>query len=243
MLLASANIGYCSRSSAWQFLWIHFKGYGCREFFRSVCADGLFFLHPENPEPIYSLYKRLIPLLSTHTLANDLHTSELLGAFLHTIARYQLWGEEKRIPAAIEQTIAFIHENYHENLSVEQLAERENYSVYHFTKLFKKYTGQSPYQYILSTRLRHAQQMLLSTDYTIEEVSRFNNFSSCSRFISIFTKAFGMTPPPVPSEFCFQESFKAVICHSLQDTCFFYLYKNRFLCYNKKVKIMMEQVL
>jgi AraC-like DNA-binding protein len=194
MLLASANIGYCSRSSAWQFLWIHFKGYGCREFFRSVCADGLFFLHPENPEPIYSLYKRLIPLLSTHTLANDLHTSELLGTFLHTIARYQLWGEEKRIPAAIEQTIAFIHENYHGNLSVEQLAERENYSVYHFTKLFKKYTGQSPYQYILSTRLRHAQQMLLSTDYTIEEVSRFNNFSSCSRFISIFTKAFGMPP-------------------------------------------------
>ena len=194
MLLASANIGYCSRSSVWQFLWIHFKGYGCREFFRSICADGLFFLHPENPEPIYSLYKRLIPLLSTHTLANDLHTSELLGTFLHTIARYQLWCEEKRISAAIEQTIAFIHENYHGNLSVEQLAERENYSVYHFTKLFKKYTGQSPYQYILFTRLCHAQQMLLSTDYTIEEVSRFNNFSSCSRFISIFTKAFGMPP-------------------------------------------------
>ena len=169
-------------------------GYGCREFFRSICADGLFFLHPENPEPIYSLYKRLIPLLSTHTLANDLHTSELLGTFLHTIARYQLWCEEKRISAAIEQTIAFIHENYHGNLSVEQLAERENYSVYHFTKLFKKYTGQSPYQYILFTRLCHAQQMLLSTDYTIEEVSRFNNFSSCSRFISIFTKAFGMPP-------------------------------------------------
>ena len=26
-------------------------------------------------------------------------------------------------------------------------------------------------------------------------------------------------------------------------SCFFYLYKNRFLCYNKKVKITMEQVL
>ena len=136
----------------------------------------------------------MIPLLSTHTLSDDLHISELLGAFLHTIARYQLWGEEKKVPAAIEQTIAFIHENYQRNLSVEQLAERENYSIYHFTKLFKKYTGQSPYQYILSTRLHHAQQMLVSTDYTIEEVSRFNNFSSCSRFISFFTKAFGMTP-------------------------------------------------
>lgn len=185
---------YCSRSAPWQFLWIHFRGYGCREFFRNVCADGLFFLHPENPEPIYSLYRQLIPLLSKHTLSDDLHTSELLGAFLHTIARYQLWGEEKMIPAAIEQTIAFIHENYQRNLSVEQLAERENYSIYHFAKLFKKYTGQSPYQYILSTRLHHAQQMLMSTDYTIEEVSRFNNFSSCSRFISFFTKAFGMTP-------------------------------------------------
>lgn len=185
---------YCSRSAVWQFLWIHFRGYGCREFFRNVCADGLFFLHPENPEPIYSLYRQLIPLLSKHTLSDDLHTSELLGSFLHTIARYQLWGEEKMIPDAIEQTVAFIHENYQRNLSVEQLAERENYSIYHFAKLFKKYTGQSPYQYILSTRLHHAQQMLVSTDYTIEEVSRFNNFSSCSRFISFFTKAFGITP-------------------------------------------------
>ncbi len=185
---------YCSRSSVWQFLWIHFNGYGCREFFRKICTDGLFFLHLENTEPIYSLYRQLIPLLTTHTLSDDLHISELLGSFLYTIARYQLWGEEKRIPTAIERSIAYIHENYQKNISVEQLAERESYSIYHFAKLFKKYTGQSPYQYILSTRLRQAQQMLLSTDYSIEEVSRFNNFSSCSRFISLFTKAFGTTP-------------------------------------------------
>ena len=185
---------YCSRSATWQFLWIHFKGYGCREFFRKLCQDGFFFLHLENAEPVYTLYRQLIPLLAAHTVADDLNVSELLGSFLYTIARYQLWGEKKKIPIAIGHTIAYIHENYQQNLSVESLAARENYSVYHFTKLFKKYTGQSPYQYILSIRLRNAQQMLISTDYSVEEVSRFNNFSSCSRFISFFTEAFGMTP-------------------------------------------------
>ena len=199
---------YCSRSPIWQFLWIHFKGYGCREFFKKICSDGLFFLHLENTEPIYKLYKQLIPLLSTHTLSDDLHISELLGSFLYTIARYQLWGEEKKIPSAIEQTITYIHENYQRNLSVQHLAERENYSIYHFTKLFKKYTGQSPYQYILSIRLRQARQMLLSTDYSIEEVSRFNNFSSCSRFISLFTKAFGMTPLQYRKNSAFTSSTK-----------------------------------
>lgn len=185
---------YGSRSPAWQFLWIHFKGYGCREFFRKLCPDGVFYRHLENTEPVYKLYNQLIPLLSAHTVDADLSVSELLGSFLHTVARYSLWGEEKKMPDSVARTISYIQENFQHSISVEDLAKRASYSVYHFTKLFKKYTGQSPYRYILMTRLRSAQQMLLSTDLSIEEVSRFNNFSSCSRFIAFFTEAFGMTP-------------------------------------------------
>lgn len=185
---------YCSQSDVWQFLWIHFKGYGCREFFRRLCPDGVFYMHMEQPEPIYSLHHQLPPLLLSQTVADDLRASELLGGFLHTVASYTLWGETQRMPDSIERTVAYLQQHYQENVSVQALAERENYSIYHFTKLFGKYTGQTPYQYILSLRLRNAQQMLVTTDYSIEEISRFNNFSSCSRFISYFVKRYGITP-------------------------------------------------
>ena len=185
---------YCTKTPVWQFLWIHFKGYGCRELFRKVCPEGIFYLHLEQPEPIYTLYQQLVPLLMNQTVADDLRASELLGSFLHTVAGYALWGEAQRMPLPIERTVAYLQQHYQENISVGVLAERENYSVYHFTKLFARYTGQTPYQYILSLRLRGAQQMLVTTNYSVEEISRFNNFSSCSRFIAYFVKHFGVTP-------------------------------------------------
>ncbi len=185
---------YCTKTPVWQFLWIHFKGYGCRELFRKVCPEGIFYLHLEQPEPIYTLYQQLVPLLTNQTVADDLRASELLGSFLHTVAGYALWGEAQRMPLPIERTVAYLQQHYQENISVGVLAERENYSVYHFTKLFARYTGQTPYQYILSLRLRGAQQMLVTTNYSVEEISRFNNFSSCSRFIAYFVKHFGVTP-------------------------------------------------
>jgi len=185
---------YCTKQPVWQFLWIHFKGYGCRELFRNLCPDGIFYMHLEKTEPIYTLYQQLIPLLLSQTVADNLRVSELLGTFLHTVAGYTLWGEAQQMPLPIERTIAYLQQHYQENISVGLLAERENYSVYHFTKLFAKYTGQTPYRYLLSMRLRNAQRMLITTNYSIEEISRFNNFSSCSRFISCFAKHFGTTP-------------------------------------------------
>lgn len=185
---------YESRSGLWRFLWIHVKGYGAREFFNRMAPSGLLYRRMRNTAPIHELYEALVPLVESPTPENNLEASERIGNFLHRLARYTVVEEESALPDALGRTLAYIREHLEEDLTVDGLAARENYSTSYFTHLFSDRMGISPYRYVLRQRLQSAAAMLLFTERRVEDIARQYRFTDAGQFIGHFRCYFGVTP-------------------------------------------------
>ena len=54
--------------------------------------------------------------------------------------------------------------------------------------------GVSPYQYVQITRINRAKELLMSTDFRINEIADAVGFSSAMRFTKFFSDMTGMSP-------------------------------------------------
>ena len=94
----------------------------------------------------------------------------------------------------IRALLAFVHENYQNPLSLEAIATAGNVSKTECLRCFRKYTGYSPYQYLLRYRLQAGEALLKSSDKTVTDISFQLQFPSPSAFIASFRRFYGMTP-------------------------------------------------
>ena len=88
----------------------------------------------------------------------------------------------------------YINECYAEDLTLEMVAEHSGFSKFHFSRLFKKYTGTTFYDYLIYKRLQAAEQMLAEADLSITDVALRTGFSSISTFNRTFKRKKNCTP-------------------------------------------------
>ena len=89
---------------------------------------------------------------------------------------------------------SYINDHCTEALSIDALASMAGFSKYHFSRLFKQFTGISCYEYLISRRLAYAERLLLQPDLSITEVAMQSGFNSLSTFNRIFKTAKSCTP-------------------------------------------------
>jgi AraC family transcriptional regulator len=94
----------------------------------------------------------------------------------------------------LAQALAYIEQHLDQSLSLEEIAADLNLSVYHFGRLFKQSTGQSPYQYVLQQRVERAKQLLMQPDLSITEVAIACGFSHAAHLAKHFRQHTGLTP-------------------------------------------------
>ena len=94
----------------------------------------------------------------------------------------------------IRKSIAFLNENYAENVSVERLARISNYSVAQFRRLFSKLMHMSPSQYVTRVRINAAKALLRTTDWRIADIAAETGFCDHSHFIKTFRAMTALTP-------------------------------------------------
>lgn len=97
--------------------------------------------------------------------------------------------------ALCDEVLSFIHENYATaSLTNKEIAEKFNYHPYHLSRIIKQETGKTLHQYLTYYRLRIAKNLLITTQYDIEEISWRSGFCSAAYFIKTFRLNTGMTP-------------------------------------------------
>ena len=87
----------------------------------------------------------------------------------------------------------YMDNNYKEKLNLELFSRIRFVSKYHLLRLFKRYYGQTPNQYLMDKRIEKAKECIrngLSVSDTCYEVG----FESLGSFSSLFKRKTGFTP-------------------------------------------------
>jgi transcriptional regulator GlxA family with amidase domain len=88
----------------------------------------------------------------------------------------------------------WMHSSYHEEITLELLAEKFDISVRSLNRRFKEATGKSPMQYLQQIRIENAQELLKTSNLSIAEVAFSVGYPDNSYFSAIFRKAISLSP-------------------------------------------------
>ena len=94
----------------------------------------------------------------------------------------------------IFDSIVYINRNLDKDLNEADIAKEFGVSYSHFSREFKKATGRNFKEYTVSTKMNHAEQLLVNTDLHVSEIAASCGYSNISYFISLYKRIKGKTP-------------------------------------------------
>ena len=89
---------------------------------------------------------------------------------------------------------SFIHEHFNSKIGLEDIAEAGQVSKSTCIRLFHKYTGKSPVDFLNNYRLQMSAEKLVTTSEQITEIAYACGFGQPSYFNRLFLKEYNMTP-------------------------------------------------
>tara|TARA_Y100000782_G_scaffold110176_1_gene136199 strand:- start:6567 stop:7460 length:894 start_codon:yes stop_codon:yes gene_type:complete len=159
-------------------------------------------LHYCSNEPkIIEAFKRLYENQFTNNnpakdLLDSIHIKELLSRLFQTEAVHLLkknFEFSVRNPK-IQKSIAFIKENYHSKITVDDLALVSGYGLTSFYNKFKTETGISPTDFILRERINQSKILIKKNKIPLKEIAFRSGFNSYEYFCSSFKKVENCKP-------------------------------------------------
>ncbi|CAG7640731.1 HTH-type transcriptional activator RhaS [Paenibacillus solanacearum] len=94
----------------------------------------------------------------------------------------------------IAKAMEYIERNYMRTISISDIAEHLGLSSSYLSRFFKAETGKSPLEHLTEYRIAKSKELLLSNDYTLQQISERIGYPDVNSFIRYFKKYEGVTP-------------------------------------------------
>ncbi|MGO4380992.1 helix-turn-helix domain-containing protein [Pseudoduganella sp. RAF53_2] len=94
----------------------------------------------------------------------------------------------------LRRALEYIEQHFHDDIGFQDIAGHVGISPFHFARLFKQATGESPHQRIMRCRIDAAKRMLLESDKPISDIAFEVGYKSQSYFTTRFALLAGMPP-------------------------------------------------
>ncbi|WP_100408128.1 AraC family transcriptional regulator [Bacillus solitudinis] len=95
---------------------------------------------------------------------------------------------------AIDRTVDYLTSHYQEAITLENLAQMAGMSVSHYSRLFKKFIGYSPMDYLRHLRMDRAKELIVFSDSRLKEISQSVGYQDEFFFSRTFKKVVGVSP-------------------------------------------------
>lgn len=153
-----------------------------------------------------SLLKMLISVLPAQTdedLQNAVkeiysfrHFSDIIKMIEHYLSLVMDLFEQEQNTSnyAIYQVEQYIRLHYHEDITLNSLADLVYLNPNYLSNIFAQVTGCTLNKYIKQIRMEKAQELLLNTNMKVSDISQAVGYPNTSYFCKTFQKLYGATP-------------------------------------------------
>ena len=160
----------------------------------------------ERRKPGILAFPLIIPIRNQITQLMELIRAELKqdpnSKSVHFLYSYLY---SKLMEGCLISSIKYIGDHYDQPITVQQLADIENYNVTYYNDWFKEQTGFPPNLYLRYVRINKAKELLIETDFSIMEIAVMVGYSSNSTLTRAFHSLIGMTPKEYRECPCFKK--------------------------------------
>ncbi|WP_251388535.1 AraC family transcriptional regulator [Mediterraneibacter agrestimuris] len=94
----------------------------------------------------------------------------------------------------LQTAFLYIEKNFMNNISVESIAAKCNIHRNKLLKIFKERIGQGPQEYLIKYRMSRAAQLLITTNFSINEIGNAVGYENQLHFSRTFKNVYGMSP-------------------------------------------------
>ncbi|MFN8254456.1 MAG: AraC family transcriptional regulator [Bacteroidales bacterium] len=189
---------YPDPKTGWKEYWIGFKGsiidsrvsFGYFSKTSPICIVGI-------SETIINLYKEVIYIANKDKIGSQQLISSIA---LHLLGFYYykklncLENGNTRVVNMLNKARCFMRERLAEEISFEEMAKELGMGYSWFRRMFKKYEGLSPAQYLIQLKIARIKELLTTSDFSISEIAEQVGFESKSQISTFFKKYEGISP-------------------------------------------------
>lgn len=94
----------------------------------------------------------------------------------------------------IKRATSYIHENYAQQITLQDIADLLDISQVYLCKLFSEEVGMGAIQYLRKVRVERAASLLLTTEKKVSRIAAEVGFREVKSFFSVFKAQMGITP-------------------------------------------------
>ena len=179
----------------WHHDWVHLDGAGVAAMAEWLMPGGKLTPVTLAQARAEEQYRTIFAQLESGTVDSMLQVSLALHQLLTLCAQGMLHQEQTESnQQVIAQAAQTIRERYEQELCLNDLLRQAHMSKSYFLRLFRRYMGTTPYNYLIHTRITQAKALLAMTDRSVSDIGRAVGFGDASHFSARFAAAVGQSP-------------------------------------------------
>ena len=136
--------------------------------------------------------------IANHSESSTLHLIGHLFLFMDGLIQssstQQEAGSTQLRDFYIQEAVTYMEQNYHRDLTVEEIAAICKLNRSYLSKLFKESMGCPPQEFLIRMRLSKATELMKTTNAPIGEVSALCGYPNQLHFSRAFKKRYGISP-------------------------------------------------
>lgn len=184
--------------TGWDELWVGFKG----DFIDNIVEQNYFkpakaVYHIGFNETIVNLFNDILAFAKQEKSGYQPVISGaiiyILG-LLHAEEQKRKFQEQDMTELIVSKARVIFREKVYEKISPEKVAEELQVGYSWFRKIFKKYTGMAPGQYLIQLKIQKAKELLADPNKLIKEIAYDLHLESSLYLSKLFKEKVGLTP-------------------------------------------------
>ena len=182
----------------WHTFWVHLYGPTAQAYYEAFLEqnNGAVVVSTDRPAALLDYFNQLFEIYRgrSNTIQDDIQASCLLTQLMTSCI--QLAGQKgnaRQKPNYVASIQEYIDAHYHEDITLDMLAQHFSINKFYLQKIFKQHIGLSPNEYLTRSRLAIAKQLLRTTGDSMIQIAEEVGYTA-SYFDNVFKKYEGVTP-------------------------------------------------